>query len=153
MNENGTQYLRMAKSTAQLALRSPAGTRIDITITAGTIPDEMFALIDAAILAEEIAISAGWSAADDASHEAAPLPAGPNEPTFCGYVCSPTTDDRGLPAWIMVDGRQAERREKQGDTWWSYRLPDGSYSRHVLIRKGEQAPAIWWPPGMKPAGK
>ena len=63
-------------------------------------------------------------------------------PTFAGYPCSPTVDERGLPTWLIVDGKQAQRREKQGDTWYSVRLPDGSYAQVVRIPKGERVPEV-----------
>jgi hypothetical protein len=54
-------------------------------------------------------------------------------PAFTGYPCSPTTDDNGLPTWLIVDGKQAQRREKQGD---------GSYEQVLRIPKGAQAPPV-----------
>ena len=75
---------------------------------------------------------------------AAELAAGPS---FAGYPCSPTVDDAGLPTWIIVDGKQAQRREKQGDVWYSIKLQDGSYERILTIPKGEQAPAVVGLPG------
>jgi hypothetical protein len=63
-------------------------------------------------------------------------------PTFAGYPCSPTVDERGFPTWLIVDGKQAQRREKQGDTWYSVRLPDGSYAQVVRIPKGERVPEV-----------
>lgn len=73
-----------------------------------------------------------------ATPSAAELAAGPS---FCGYPCSPTVDTAGLPSWIIADGRQATRHEKQGDTWYSYR--DGeNYIQVLRIPKGEIAPAV-----------
>ena len=57
----------------------------------------------------------GWVFAASQPRTPAPpeLDAGP---TFAGYPCSPTTDDNGLPTWLIVDGKQAQRREKQNTT-------------------------------------
>ena len=44
-------------------------------------------------------------------------------------------DANGLPTWIIVDGKQAQRREKQGDVWYSVKLIDGSYERVLRIPK------------------
>ena len=55
-----------------------------------------------------------------------------------GYPCSPTVDERGLPTWIIVGGKQAQRREKQGDAWYSVRLADGTYAQVLRIPKGEK---------------
>lgn len=63
-------------------------------------------------------------------------------PTFAGYPCSPTVDDHGLPTWIIFDGKQAQRREKQGDVWYSVRVADGSYAQVLRIPKGEKPPEV-----------
>ena len=63
-------------------------------------------------------------------------------PTFAGYPCSPTVDERGLPTWIIVEGKQAQRREKQGDVWYSLRLVDGTYAQVLRIPKGEKPPEV-----------
>ena len=63
-------------------------------------------------------------------------------PAFAGYPCSATTDERGLPTWIIVEGKQAHRREKQGDAWYSLRQADGSYAQVLRIPKGERAPEV-----------
>ena len=63
-------------------------------------------------------------------------------PTFAGYACSPTVDDNGLPTWLIVNGKQAQRREKQGDVWYSIKLSDGSYEQVLRIPKGETAPEV-----------
>ena len=83
----------------------------------------------------------GWRFADaQASGPAATeLDAGPS---FAGYPCSPTVDANGLPTWIIVDGKQAQRREKQGDVWYSVKLINGSYEQVLRIPKGEQAPPV-----------
>ena len=52
------------------------------------------------------------------------------------------TDDAGLPTWIIVNGKQAQRREKQGDVWYSIKLGDDSYERILTIPKSETAPAV-----------
>ena len=63
-------------------------------------------------------------------------------PTFAGYPCSPTVSENGLPTWLIVDGKQAQRREKQGDVWYSVKLQDGSYEQVLRIPKGETAPPV-----------
>ena len=83
----------------------------------------------------------GWEFAEAAATRpgAAELAAGP---TFAGYACSPTVDAAGLPTWLIVDGKQAQRREKQGDVWYSVRLQDGTYDQVLRIPKGETAPPV-----------
>jgi hypothetical protein len=63
-------------------------------------------------------------------------------PTFAGYPCSPTVSENGLPTWLIVDGKQAQRREKQGDVWYSVKCQDGSYDQVLRIPKGETAPPV-----------
>ena len=63
-------------------------------------------------------------------------------PTFASYSCSPTVDERGLPTWIIVEGKQAQRWEKQGNTWYSLRQAEGSYAQVLRIPKGEKPPEV-----------
>ena len=58
------------------------------------------------------------------------------------YAAQPTVNDNGQPTWLIVDGKQAQRREKQGDVWYSVKLIDGSYEQVLRIPKGEQAPPV-----------
>ena len=41
-----------------------------------------------------------------------------------------------------MDGKQAQRREKQGDIWYSVHLADGAYVQVLRIPKGERVPEI-----------
>ena len=41
-----------------------------------------------------------------------------------------------------MEGKQAQRREKQGDAWYSVRQADGSYAQVLRIPKGEKAPEV-----------
>jgi hypothetical protein len=63
-------------------------------------------------------------------------------PSLAGYPCSPTVDERGLPAWIIVEGKRAQRRAKQGDAWYSARLADGAHAQVLRIPKGEKPPEV-----------
>ena len=54
----------------------------------------------------------------------------------------PDRDDNGLPTWIIVNGKQAQRREKQGDVWYSAKLSDGTYEQVLRIPKGERPPRL-----------
>lgn len=44
-------------------------------------------------------------------------------------------DERGPPIEMFVEGTQAQRREKQGDAWYSVRLCDGTFCRRALTLK------------------
>lgn len=85
----------------------------------------------------------GWqfsaSAAAGNTPSASELASGP---TFCGYPCSPTVNDAGAPTWIIADGQQAMRREKQGDVWYSYKKDNGEYEQVLLIPKGDNIPPV-----------
>jgi hypothetical protein len=77
----------------------------------------------------------GFAAQPAALPSAAELDRGP---TFCGYRCSSTVDESGLPTWVVVDGQTAMRRSKQGDHWYSIKLHDGTYEQVLRIPKGEK---------------
>jgi hypothetical protein len=127
-------------ATVTLKLTTPAGHPIDLTVS----PDDNGEMVQELLTrSEKLATwlaGRGWGFADA-------LPVGPSVaelaagPTFAGYPCSPTVDDRGLPTWIMVGGQQAHRREKQGDVWYSYKDGEG-YIQALRIPKGEQAPPV-----------
>ena len=127
--------------TTTLTLISPHGTPVTLTIEPDADTDDITALLDRADAIGQHYAAHGWAFA-----EAKPSTPGPAElaagPTFAGYPCSPTTDDNGLPTWLIVDGKQAQRREKQGDVWYSVKLIDGSYEQVLRIPKGEQAPPV-----------
>lgn len=147
-----THYTRIARASATLAMITPNGYPAEITITAATPEEEIDQLLAAAANAAEIAAGAGWlpPAAELEPALAATATAGA-EPTFCGYVCSRTYDPAtGLPAWILVDGRQAHRRERQGDQWYSYTNEAGEYVKVLTIKRGEAVPGIVWPAGQEP---
>jgi hypothetical protein len=99
------------------------------------------ALLDRADAIGQHYAAHGWALAEaqPSTPRPAELDAGPS---FAGYPCSPTVNDDGLPTWIIVDGKQAQRREKQGDVWYSVKLIDGSYEQVLRIPKGEQAPSV-----------
>ena len=126
---------------AILELVSPDGIPITLHVEAD---DDQQAILEMLERAEKIGLhfgGKGWSflrgeAADSSADE------GAFGPTFAGYPCSPTVDERGLPTWLFVDGKQARRREKQGDIWYSVKLADGSYEQVLRIPKGEQVPAV-----------
>ncbi len=129
----------MCKVTIDLV--SPAG--VPVTLEVDKVDDHQ-AIIELLDRADKIGTyfsQRGWSFAhlEPVGPSAAELAQGP---TFAGYPCSPTVDERGLPTWLIVDGKQAQRREKQGDTWYSVRLTDGSYAQVLRIPKGERVPEI-----------
>ena len=129
---------------AIIHLTTPAGAPVDLEIGAGATSDMIKTVMEKAEKVAARYLDHGWGlphAANDGATgpAAAELAQGP---TFAGYPCSPTVDDRGLPTWIIVDGVQAQRREKQGDVWYSAKTPDGSYHQVLRIPKGETAPAV-----------
>ena len=121
---------------------SPHGTPIALTVDGqGDDTDQIKALTDRADAIGQYYHALGWAFAETTATRpgAAELAAGP---TFAGYPCSPTVSENGLPTWLIVDGKQAQRREKQGDVWYSVKLQDGSYDQVLRIPKGETAPPV-----------
>lgn len=134
----------MCKAT--ISLISPSGVPITAEIGADDEPTAVIATMERAEKAGAYFLSRGWTAAHNTDANAA---AGPSAselaqgPTFAGYPCSPTVDDAGRPTWIIVDGKQAQRRERQGDVWYSIKAgDDGGYIQVLKIPKGEKAPAV-----------
>lgn len=121
---------------------SPSGTPITLTVDGeGNDTESITGIIERADAIGQHYTLQGWSFAESgaASPGAAELAAGP---TFAGYPCSPTVSDAGLPTWLIVDGKQAQRREKQGDVWYSVKLQDGTYDQVLRIPKGEVPPPV-----------
>ena len=131
----------MCKATIHLT--TPAGAPVDLEIGAGATTDMIQTVMDRAAKIADYYLAAGWglphAPSDGATGPAAAELA--QGPTFAGYPCSPTVDDQGRPTWIIVDGVQAQRREKQGDVWYSAKTADG-YHQVLRIPKGETAPAV-----------
>lgn len=130
--------------TVNVNVETPSGFTVQLTLTP---EDESKAIVEFLDRVEKFTAflaSREWRpvsiglASNSATPSATELAGGPS---FCGYPCSPTVDDRGLPSWIIADGRQATRHEKQGDTWYSYREGD-TYVQILRIPKGEKAPAV-----------
>lgn len=127
---------------ATIELISPSGVPITLTVSKDDDHAEIIATLERAEKIGSYFAGRGWgfaSALPAAGPSAQELDRGP---TFCGYPCSPTLDDRGLPTWIVVDGAQAMRHEKQGDVWYSIKRPEGTYEQVLRIPKGEAAPAV-----------
>lgn len=126
---------------ATIELISPNGVPVNLEVTEDMDRELTFKLLEKADNVGRYFAGKGWAFAGTPAQAptASELDKGP---TFCGYPCSPTTDDRGIPSWILVDGRQAHRREKQGDTWFSLKTADGTYEQVLRIPKGEKVPAV-----------
>lgn len=126
---------------ATIELISPNGVPVTLEVTKDCDRDEIIATLERADKIGSYFAGKGWAFASQAPlmPSAAEMDKGP---IFCGYPCSPTVDDRGLPSWIMVDGRQALRHEKQGDVWYSVKVGDGQYDQVLRIPKGEKVPAV-----------
>jgi hypothetical protein len=129
----------MCKITIDLV--SPAGVPVTLQVDKTDDHQTIIELLDRAEKIGAYFSQRGWNFAhlEATGPSAAELA---QAPTFAGYPCSPTVDERGFPTWLIVDGKQAQRREKQGDTWYSVRLPDGSYAQVVRIPKGERFPEV-----------
>ena len=126
---------------ATLDLISPDGVPITLYIRKD---DDPQTILDTLQRAEKIGLyfsSRGWrfARAEATGPSANELAQGP---TFAGYPCSPTVDASGLPTWIIVDGKQAQRREKQGDVWYSIKVGEGEYAQVLRIPKGEKPPEV-----------
>lgn len=125
-----------------LRLVSPSGVPVTLEIAQDEAQADILAAIERADKVAGWCIAHGWGAGGS---EAASGPSAgelASGPTFAGYPCSPTVDDKGLPTWIIVDGRQAARHERQGDVWWSIKDGEGAYIQVLRIPKGEKAPAV-----------
>lgn len=83
----------------------------------------------------------GWTFANDTSYTP-DVHHRRQSPSFAGFPCSPTVDERGLPSWLIIDGKQAHRREKQGDVWYSIKLADDVYEQVLRIPKGDHLPNL-----------
>ena len=99
----------MCKATIDLV--SPGGVPVTLEVEKD---DDQRTIIEILDRAEKIGLyfgSRGWAFAhlEPVGPSATELAQGP---TFAGYPCSPTVDERGLPTWIIVEGKQAQRREK-----------------------------------------
>ena len=129
---------------AILHLTTPAGAPVDLEIGAGATTDMITNVMERAAKIAAHYLDHGWglphAPSDGATGPAAAELA--QGPTFAGYPCSPTVDDQGRPTWIIVDGMQAQRREKQGDVWYSARGQAGEYTQHLRIPKGETPPDV-----------
>ena len=126
---------------ATIELISPNGVPVTLNVTKDDSHEDIIATLERADKIGAYFAKQGWSfaATPAAGPSASELDQGP---TFCGYRCSPTVDDAGLPSWIVVDGQQAMRREKQGDVWYSAKRADGTYEQVLRIPKGEKIPAV-----------
>ena len=85
--------------------------------------------------------------ADSGTALQAPTAAATGQPTFCGFICAWAYDAQGFPSYVRTpDGKIANRRQKQGATWFSWKIDDDTYSDKVLVfQPGETIPAIIWP--------
>jgi hypothetical protein len=129
-------------TTATVHLISPAGVPITLAISPDDDKDTIIALVERADKLGGWLLAHGWATAhaEAAGPSARELDGGP---TFAGFPCSPMVNEAGLPVWILYNGQQAMRREKQGDTWYSVRGAGGDgYIQVLRIPKGEIAPAV-----------
>jgi hypothetical protein len=128
----------MCKAT--LHLISPSGVPITLHIAEDDDQQSIFEMLARADKIGDHARKQNWSFANTThpSNREEPV----KGPTFAGFPCSPTVDDRGLPTWLIVDGKQALRREKQGDIWYSIKRADDTYEQVLRIPKGEQVTSV-----------
>ena len=126
---------------ATISLISPSGAPVTLEITQEETQEDILATITRADKVAGWCLSHGWATAhaEPAGPSAGELDGGT---TFAGFPCSPMVNDAGLPVWILYNGQQAMRREKQGDTWWSVKVGDGQYTQVLRIPKGETAPEV-----------
>ena len=85
--------------------------------------------------------------ADSGTALQAPPAVSTGQPTFCGFICAWAYDAQGFPSYVRAsDGKIANRRQKQGATWFSWKIDDDTYSDKVLVfQPGETVPPIVWP--------
>ena len=124
---------------ATIALISPEGVPITLHVNEDDDTQSIIELLTRADKIGHYCSDRGWTFASDTSRT--PDDNQPRQsPTFAGFPCSPTVDERGLPSWLIVDGKQAHRREKQGDVWYSVKLEDDVYEQVLRIPKGDHLP-------------
>jgi len=130
---------------ATIETETPTGFVVRFQLEAGYDREAVKALVEGVEKFTQYLAGRSWTAPDTSTVVQASVPSAAevaSGPMFCGYPCSPTFDDRGLPSWIIADGRQATRHEKQGDVWYSYRGDNETYIQVLRIPKGEKAPAV-----------
>lgn len=128
-------------ATVTINLISPSGAPLGLTLSPDDQPNEIMELLERADrAATAIAQRDGWEFADKSADlpTVRELTAGPS---FCGFPCGPSVNAAGFPAFVMVGEKMAQRREKQGDTWYSYRVGDG-YEQVMRFRAGDDVPPV-----------
>ena len=131
----------MCKATIKLI--APSGVPVTLEVGADDDQKEIVATLNRADAIGAYFLAHGWGAAHaDATASGPSAGELASGPTFAGYPCSPTVDASGLPTWIIANGRQCMRHDKQGDTWWSLKLADGGYEQVLRVAKGEIAPPV-----------
>lgn len=125
-------------NSVTIKLISPSGVMMDLAIPAKEEDKGIIALLDRAEDTAKAIVNRGdW-------HLAEAKAMGPSVaeldsvPRFGGYECSPTVGDNGFPTYIIANGKRADRREKQGDVWYSYPDDSGAYVQVLRIPKGEK---------------
>lgn len=130
---------------ATIETETPTGFVVRFTLEAGYDREAVKQLVEGVEKFTQYLAGRSWTAPETSTIVQTSVPSAAEVaggPMFCGYPCSPTFDDRGLPSWIIADGRQATRHEKQGDVWYSYRGDNETYIQVLRIPKGEKAPAV-----------
>ena len=130
---------------AVIETETPTGFVVRFTLEAGYDREEVKQLVEGVEKFTQYLAGRNWTAPETSTVVQASVPSAAevaSGPMFCGYPCSPTVDAQGLPSWIIADGRQATRHEKQGDVWYSYRGDNETYVQVLRIPKGEKAPAV-----------
>lgn len=126
---------------ATIDLISPNGVPVTLEIDQDTDREVIITTLDRADKIGSYFAGKGWAFASTpaALPSAAELDRGP---TFCGFACSSTVDELGRPSWIMADGRQAQRHEKQGDAWYSVKVGEDRFEQVLRLPKGEKIPPV-----------
>lgn len=130
---------------AVIETETPTGFVVRFQLEAGYDREEVKQLVEGVEKFTQYLAVRNWTAPETSTVVQASVPSAAevaSGPMFCGYPCSPTVDAQGLPSWIIADGRQATRHEKQGDVWYSYRGDNETYVQVLRIPKGEKAPAV-----------
>lgn len=130
---------------ATIETETPTGFVVRFQLEAGYDREAVKQLVEGVEKFTQWLASRSWTAPETSTVVQASVPSAAevaSGPMFCGYPCSPTVDSQGLPSWIIADGRQATRHEKQGDVWYSYRGDNETYIQVLRIPKGEKAPAV-----------
>ncbi len=102
-------------ATATLDVETPAGFPVELVFTPEDDSRHMAGFVERVEELTQYLAGRGWLPAEVSTVTPPGTPPSAAELSrgsmFCGYPCSSTVDDRGLPSWIIAEGRGDAARE------------------------------------------